>query len=449
MPRETVLVVDDKLEMAETIADGLAAHGYDAVPVASGADALARLEGGGIDAVVTDLRMPDVDGLRVLAASRALDPGRPVVVMTAFGAIDTAVESIRQGAYHYVTKPFKLDELEIFLARALEERRVRAEAAALRYTLGERLSPKGFIGRSAAIQELLAVVERVARTDAPVLLGGETGTGKGLVAHVIHAESARAARAFVRVNCAALPEALLESELFGHVRGAFTGATTDRPGLVGEAHLGTLFLDEIGDLPLALQAKLLHVLEQKSVRPVGAARERPVDVRVIAASNRDLHAEARAGAFREDLLYRLDVVAIEIPPLRQRREDIPYLLAHFLGESRARNPASPVARFATDAIATLVAHAWPGNVRELSHLVERMVVLGRTEEVPRADLPASVQAPAPADLQFGPAVIPVRELQRRYASWALEQCGGHRGQTAQRLGIDAKTLAKWLGPTEE
>ncbi len=441
-----VLLVDDRLEMAEMLADGLADQGYAPVALASGKAALAHLESQPVDVLVTDLRMPDLDGLELLAASRRLDPARPVIVMTAYGAIDTAVESIRQGAFHYLTKPFKLKELVVFLERALEESRVRREAAALRTTLRERFSPAGFVGRSRAMRDVLDLVARVARTDAPVLVTGETGTGKGLVARTLHAESARAGGPFVTVNCAALPEALLESELFGHVKGAFTGATQDRKGLFAEADRGTVFLDEIGDLPLALQAKLLHVLESRAVRPVGASRERPVDVRIVAATHRDLRERLRAGAFREDLLYRLEVIPLHLPPLRDRPEDVPLLVEKFLAEARRRHPASPVERFSREALAALVDHRWPGNVRELAHVVERVVLLAGSAEVALSDLPAAVrQPPAPAGApEFSGEVLPVRELQRRYAAWALEACGGHRGRTAERLGIDPKTLARWL-----
>ncbi len=446
-PRRTrVLVVDDNPEMARMLCDGLA-EDHEGVPCSSGREAIERLAREPFDAVVTDLRMPDADGLEVLAASRAAAPDRPVIVMTAYSAIDTAVESIRRGAHHYLTKPFKVEELRIFLRRALDEVRVRQEARALRGAMRERFSTSGVLGGSKAIQAVLDVVERVAASPVPVLITGETGSGKGLVARAIHAESGRTGPLVV-VNCAALPENLLESELFGHVKGAFTGASSARPGLFAEANHGTIFLDEIGEMALPLQAKLLRVLETGAVRPVGAERELPVDVRVLAASNRDLREGVRDGTFREDLLYRLDVVSIEVPPLRHRREDVLVLAEHFLGEARERHPGSPVRRFSPGAARRLLDHDWPGNVRELQHLVERAVLLGRGEEVPVEDLPPGLGAGAPiaVPLAFRGAVIPIRELQRRYAAWALEQAGGHRGRTAERLGIDAKTLAKWLAP---
>jgi two-component system response regulator HydG len=285
----------------------------------------------------------------------------------------------------------------------------------------------------------------VADTHASVLLTGETGTGKGLVARALHTESRRAAAPLVTVNCAALPESLLESELFGHVKGAFTGAIAARAGLFAEAHGGTLFLDEIGEMTPALQAKLLDVLERGVVRPLGDSRERAVDVRVIAATHRDLRRDVLAGRFREDLFYRLDVVTLEIPPLRARLDDLPRLTENFLQLAVARYPASTVRRVSSEAAARLAGYRFPGNVRELAHLIERGVLLGRSVELQLSDLPASVLSDSPgARVPFHGEIVPVRELQRRYAAWALEQLGGHRTRTAERLGIDAKTLAKWL-----
>jgi two-component system, NtrC family, response regulator HydG len=440
-----ILVVDDNLEMARTLSEGLGDHGYQAVAVSSGAEAIARLEAGGVDAVVTDLRMPNVDGLAVLESSRRLDPVRPVIIMTAFSAIDSAVESIRRGANHYLTKPFKQDELFIFLGRALGEVRLRREAAALKRELGGRLVAKAIVGDSLPIRALRELVARVADAPAPILIQGETGTGKGLVARAIHGESGRATGPFVSVNCAAIPEGLLESELFGYVRGAFTGAAHDRGGLFAEASGGTLFLDEIGEMSPALQAKLLHVIEAASVRPVGGTREIAVDARIVAATNRNLASAVKDGRFREDLLYRLDVVAIALPALRDRREDLPQLAAHLIAELRGRYPASPVERLGAEALAVMGRHAWPGNVRELSHVLERILLLGRNPEIGVDDLPPAVRDPAAADpLEFRGEILPIRELQRRYAAWAITQTGGHRARAAEALGIDVKTLRGWL-----
>jgi two-component system response regulator HydG len=444
-----VIVVDDNFEMARTIAEGLVDRGYDAVAVASGQEALARLRGETVDALVTDLRMPKVDGLELLAESRRLMPERPVIVMTAYSAIDTAIESIRQGASHYLTKPFKQDELVIFLQRALDEARLKRETLALKTALRTRFSAKSIIGHSPAIQAVRERIARVADAPAPVIIFGETGTGKGLVARALHADSQRAGRAFVSVNCAALPEPLLESELFGYVKGAFTGAASDRAGLFAEADGGSLFLDEIAEMPPALQAKLLHVLESGTVRPVGAARQRQVDVRIIAATHRNLGQAVREGTFREDLLYRLDVVSIVVPSLRDRREDIPELLTHFLHESQAKYPQSGVRGFSAKAMAQLRGHVWFGNVRQLAHTVERLVLLGRSSEIDIDEVAEFVaDGEHQSRLDFHGDILPLKEVDRLYAAWALAQTGGHRGKTAEKLGIDPKTLRKWLGDLE-
>jgi len=372
-----------------------------------------------------------------------------VIVMTAFSAVESAIESIRQGAFHYLTKPFKLDELVLFLDRALEDTRLRREAAALRHTLRERFGLANVIGQSEAMRSLVDLVGRVAQASTAVLLTGETGTGKGLIAHAIHAQGARASAPFVAVNCAALPENLLESELFGHVKGAFTGAAANRSGLFADADGGTLFLDEIGEIAPALQAKLLRVLESGTVRPVGANKERAVDVRILAATHRDLHERVASGAFREDLLYRLDVVSIEIPPLRHRQGDIPMLLAHFLERARAKHPESPVRGFSKAALERLLDHRWPGNVRELEHLVERVVLLGRGSEVELEELPRTVGKSSALAPAFQGEILPLRELQRRYAAWAFETAGGKRMLTAEKLDIDIKTLSKLLKSENE
>jgi two-component system response regulator HydG len=443
-----VLVVDDQLAMAEMVADGLAEHGIAADALSSGKEAVARLEAADVALIVTDLRMPDLDGLALLEASRRQDPERPVIVMTAYGAIDSAIEAMRRGAFHYLTKPFKLEELAIVVRRALDQIELRHEATRLREELRAR-GPGELVAESRAMREIVDVVARLAVADAPVLILGETGTGKGLLAETLHARGARAKAPFVAINCAAIPEPLLESELFGHVRGAFTGATADRDGLLVAANGGTLFLDEIGDLAPGLQAKLLHVLERGVVRPLGGSKERAVDVRIVAATNRDLHERAREGLFREDLLYRLDVVSFEVPPLRRRREDLPQLLELFFRRARAKHPSSTVQRIGQDAMRALLEHAWPGNVRELAHVLERVVLLARGPTIGEADLPPSVRGAVQGEARFEGDVVPMRKMQRRYAAWALDRLGGHRGRTAEALGIDPKTLSKLLGPEED
>ena len=440
-----VLVVDDNLEMARTLAESLCDRDYAAVALGSGAAAADYLKSEKVDALVTDLRMPSVDGLDLLALSRSLAPERPVLIMTAFSAVDTAVESIRQGAYHYLTKPFKAEELVLFLRRALDESQIRREAAALKRTLRERFAMERILGSSPAMRNVREIVARVASVPVPVLILGETGTGKSLVAQAIHAESQRASHPLVIVNCAALPENLLESELFGYVKGAFTGAATDRPGLFREADGGTLFLDEIGEMAPGLQAKLLHVIEHGTIRPVGSTKEKEIDVRIIAATHRNLHEAAKNETFRADLLYRLDVLSISMPSLRERREDLAELIAHFFKQSREKYANALPEKLSREAIDCLLAYAWPGNVRELGHVLEKVVLLGRSNVVTLEDLPDNVRHPdRPSVSEFQGDIMPIRDLQRRYAAWALTQLGGHKGQAAEKLGIDAKTLWKWL-----
>ena len=438
-----ILVVDDKLDMAETIADGLVDYGFEAVPVGGGRAAVARLKDERFDALVTDLRMPELDGLELLARSLELAPERPVIVMTAYGAIDTAIESIRRGAAHYLTKPFKLEELAIFLRRAFEHSALRREMVVLREAM-RKGAQAPLIGRSKGMRAVLDTVARVADADAPILILGETGTGKGLFARAIHQSSHRAPRPFVAVNCAALPEPLLESELFGHVRGAFTGATANRAGLFAEASGGTLFLDEIGDMSLGLQAKLLHVIERRKVRAVGASTERDIDVRVVAATHRNLRALVSRGEFREDLLYRLDVVSFELPALRHRREDLGELIDHFFAVARARHARSPAEQLAPDALSQLCDYAWPGNVRELEHVLERAVLLARGPVIAASELPDIVRGRVTGNAIFSGEVRPMRELQRDYAMWACAQNDGNRSRTAEKLDLDRKTLVRLL-----
>jgi len=442
--RPRVLIVDDDRALAETLSEGLADRGYEPITLASSTEAARRIASDDVDAMVTDLRMPGIDGLGLLELSRRAAKERPVIVMTAYSAVDTAIESIRQGAYHYLTKPFKVDELALFLDRALEEARLRRETWVLRRALRDQFAIGHVIGRSDAMRELCDLATRVADATTPVLIVGETGTGKGLFARAVHGEGPRANAPFVTVNCAAVPENLLESELFGHTKGAFTGATGPRKGLFEQASGGTVFLDEIGEMPLALQAKLLDVLERGVVRALGADRERPVDARVIAATHRNLRVRVREGKFREDLLFRLDVVRLEIPPIRQRPEDLPALIAHFLTQAKARHPGSPVQAFGRDALTRLMTHSWPGNARELENAIERVVLLGRTAEVVASDLPAELGVPTGDEPRFEGPVLELEQLDRRYARWALLQLGGRKMLTAEKLGIDRKTLARLL-----
>jgi two-component system, NtrC family, response regulator HydG len=439
--KPTILVVDDHVEMARLLADQLGDAGYVPSVAGGGAEAVELIKKQPFDLVITDLRMESVDGLDVLDAARAADPTTPVLITTAFGAIDTAVQAIKRGAHHYVTKPFQLDEVLVYVARALDERRVREENRTLRRWAGERSGFGALIGNSAPMRELYRMLERIAQSQAPVLVRGESGVGKELVARALHFEGPRRSAAFVAVNCTALPESLLESELFGHVRGAFTGATTARRGLFLEADGGTLLLDEIGDMPPPLQAKLLRVLEEGEIRPVGADLVRKVDVRLVAATHQDLEERVRSGAFRNDLYYRLNVVPVQVPPLRDRCEDVPLLAEHFLAQARARNPASVVQSFEPAALATLARWSWPGNARELENLIERLVIIGFDEIVQAADVKALL--PSVGDTPLDEAkrtMVSLKQLEREYITWVVAQCGGNKTRAAELLGIDVSTI---------
>jgi two-component system, NtrC family, response regulator HydG len=441
MRKGRVIVIDDALEMANAIVEYLQRHGFEAEAVDGGEAGLKRFKAAPADVVLTDLRMKGLDGMDVLQGVREIDPDVPVVIMTAFGAVDSAVEALRRGAYHYVTKPFKLDVVRVLLERAMSERSVRVENEGLRRTVREVLTGGTLIGRSAGIQAVTDLIRRVAATAVPVLVLGETGTGKELVARAIHAESSRRASPFVAVNCAAVPEALLESEIFGHVRGAFTGATQTRRGLFIEANGGTLLLDEIGDMPLPLQAKLLRVLETGEVRSVGSDAARATDVRIVAATHRDLPAHVRAGKFRQDLYFRLNVVPIAIPALRERREDVPLLLEHFLHKSRERFPRAPAMTFAPDALKILVDYSWPGNVRQLENLVDRCVITGDAAEIGAGEIRSALGEWDPDDpLQTGGEMLPLHAIEKRYIAWVLEKVGGNKTRAAEILQIDPSTI---------
>src|SRR5262252_1489325 len=380
MADEKVLVVDDEVGMLTLLRNYLTREGYEAHTAPSGETALQFLEEHDFDVVLTDLRMGGMDGLTLVREIHATRPETPVVLMTAFGGIDIAVEAIKAGAYHFVAKPVKLPEVGALLRKALTERELRRENRDLRQAVEARYSFGHLLGKSAVMQRLFGLLERLAASSSTVLIQGESGTGKELVARALHYHSARRRHPFVPVNCAALPEGLLESELFGHAKGAFTGAQITRRGLFLEASRGTLFLDEIGDMPLDMQAKLLRVLEQRQIRPVGSDREVAIDVRVIAATNRDLENAVRQGTFREDLYYRLHVMVVHIPPLRVHREDVALLADTFLQRYAAANHLEP-RHLTPQALRCLEHYDWPGNVRELSHVIERAVTLSTSTRI--------------------------------------------------------------------
>ena len=450
-----ILVVEDDGELREFLVEVLNTAGHITAGYPSADSALRAIaEDAPADVVVTDLIMPGMPGAELLRALRRQRPELNVIVMTAFGSIDSAVELVRAGAYDYLTKPIATQELLLAVGHALDQSRLRREVARLgRSAMAAGLS--GFLGASQAMQDLLALVLRAAQSRHPVLITGESGTGKELVARAIHQASGHGA--FVAVNCGALPEQLLESELFGHEKGAFSGADRAKPGLFETADGGVLLLDEIADLPLALQPKLLRALENGEVRRVGATESRNLDVRVIAATNRDLDTEVHAGRFREDLFYRLNVLHISTPPLRERAADIPLLAEHFLhtdrvegkrgdAEQNAVNLQRP-RRISPEAMALLTTYPWPGNVRELRNAIQRAAVVATGEEVRPEDLPARIREASRAAPLVGESAdraLPLRDVERLYILEVLRQAGGNKSRAAELLGLDRKTLYRKL-----
>jgi DNA-binding NtrC family response regulator len=436
---ERILLAEDDRELRAFLTELLSDAGYEVAAFATADPAVRELAAGApADLVVTDLIMPGRRGQDLLRETRTARPELNVIVITAFGSIDSAIELVKEGAYDYLTKPFGTDEFLHTVERALAESRVRREAVALARTAAT--PPAGFIGASRPMQEVYRLIERAARSPHTVLVTGESGTGKELVARALHAASGRAA--FVAVNCAAFPENLLESELFGHEKGAFTGAIREKPGLFEAAHRGSLFLDEIAELPAALQPKLLRALEHGEIRRVGATRPRSVDVRLVAATNRELEQEVRDGRFREDLFWRLNVLHIHLPPLRERTADIPPIVHHFL----AGRPIT------AEALGLLSAYPWPGNVRELRNAIERATTLATLDEIRPADLPPRIQdagrtAGLVADATRRQATL--RDLEREYILEILRQVGGNKSRAADILGLDRKTLYRKLDEYRE
>jgi DNA-binding NtrC family response regulator len=449
MERPRVLVVDDKEAIRNLLARILGETcAVETAP--DGARAIALVAGDPYDAIVTDLRMPGADGFEVLRAAKARAPETEVVMMTAYATVQDAVEAMRQGAFDYLAKPFDPDDAALVVARALERRRARG-APGVPAPRGP-FAFGGLVGRSAAMAEVSRLLEQAAKLDITVLLTGETGTGKELAARAIHAHGARRERRFVPVNCGALPADLVESELFGHARGAFTGAAADKAGLFEEARGGTLFLDEIGELPLPVQVKLNRALQEREIRRVGDVRPVPVDVRVVAATHRDLKAEAQAGRFREDLYYRLAVFPVRLPPLRDRREDVPELAAHFLAK-HGRALRRTLDGFEPEALRALAGYPWPGNVRELENAVARAVALAEGARVAVRDLPPDVtggQAGSiPADLltrlPYREAVDLARDrVSREYLSALLAEFDGNVTRAAERAGVERESLHRLL-----
>jgi DNA-binding NtrC family response regulator len=445
---ERILVVDDEENMVHFLTKLLRGGGFEVEAARTGEEALARLRAGSFELVLTDLRLPDGDGIDVLKAARELHPETVVVLITAYGTIGSAIEAMRAGAYDYVTKPFRAGEILQVVEKALERVRLRREVARLRQAIERRFGLANLVGKSPAMQEVYTQVEKVAGARGTVLIQGESGTGKELVAKAIHFNSPRKAGPFVVIDCAAIPETLQESELFGHEKGAFTGAVASRKGLFEQADGGTLFLDEVAELAPGLQAKLLRALQDGEIRRVGATRTSRADVRVIAATNRDLAAEVQEGSFREDLYFRLNVFPIFLPPLRARLEDLPLLAAYFLDRIAGAAGTSPK-RLSPEALRAMMAYPWPGNVRELEHALERAALLSEEEVLTPRDLPPEVTAPrdeltvalAGAPLGFKDALAQVvREAETRLIRRALLQAGGNRSEAARLLGLSRRTL---------
>ena len=453
MPEKKIhlLLVEDVDTLREATAEHLEEHGYQVTQAASGEAALEHLAGFAFDIVVTDLRLPGIDGTQLIETAVQQYPDLIGIVVTGYGTIKDAVEAIRRGARDFITKPFQFAHLRHVLESAIEQRRLQSENAYLRSQLEDRYRFEGIVGRSAPMRQLFTLLETVAATSSTVLVTGETGTGKELVAKAIHHNSPRRRERFVALNCGAIPETLLEAELFGHVRGAFTGAVANRQGRLEQAHKGTLLLDEVGTMSAGLQAKLLRVLQEREFERIGDGRSVRIDVRVIAATNSDITKMVRDGAFREDLFYRLNVLPIHLPPLRERREDIPLLVHAFLQKmGSSLVPPRPEVVFSQEALRRMMAFDWPGNIRQLENVVERSLALtpGRTQ-LDVADLPHEIVAGA--DQHLASAALPdggvdlqrrLQEVERAIIRQALEQSGGNKHQAARLLNVKRTTLVE-------
>jgi DNA-binding NtrC family response regulator len=445
-----ILVVDDDADMRELAHDMLKDRGHQVSTAGSGEEALKLLAEEDYAVVLTDLRMKGMQGLELLAQIKRDHPDINVVLMTAFGTVETAVEAMKHGASDYLTKPVKKDELIRVVERVIREAALRREVNRLRREVHKEYSFHQILGKSKAIQAVFDLIRRVADSPTNVLITGESGTGKELVAKAIHYNSGRKEAPFIPVNCAAIPEQLLESELFGHMRGAFTDAKADKRGLFEEAQKGTLFLDEISELPLMLQAKLLRAIQEKEIRRVGATKPISVDVRIMAATNLNLAEEVKNKRFREDLYYRLNVIELKLPPLRDRREDIPLLVDAFLKKCSGGS-GKPVKGVSEAALAMLIDYSWPGNVRELENVIERAVTLSRGDKVSPDDLPPVVQGARGDRRVLDEAAeksLPLHEIEKEYIKKILEKTGGNKYQAAHALGIDRKTLYRKLAEIE-
>jgi len=443
--KPNLMVVDD-LDSARQMVKRVLGRSYAVFDFASVAEALPALDRAPFDAIVTDLRMPGIDGIEGLHRFKAKVPEIPVILVTAFATVETAVEAMKAGAFDYLTKPFEPEELEIVVQRAVEHGRLRRENAQLRSALSGEFSVRGIVGKSQAMKDVVSMLERIAPSNVPILIEGASGTGKDLLARAAHAMSSRASGPYVALNMSAIPENLAESELFGHEKGAFTGAEQTRPGFFAEAEGGTLFLDEIGLLPPSLQPKLLRVLQDGEYIPVGSRKARKSDVRIVAATNEDLQRSVREGKFREDLWFRLRVVPLRLPPLRERKEDVPLLVEHLVRKHALRLARPPLLPDA-DAMKALLDHAWPGNIRELEHAIERGLLLARGDVITLADLPPEL-SPAAQETASGGAEGRYRRArdlwERKYFEDLLREASGSAAKAAELAGIHRSTLYEKL-----
>ncbi len=444
MSRGTVLVVDDEPKQLDILRTILASEGYDAETCLSGEEALRILQTTPPQVLLTDLKMPGMSGIALLEEAQKEAPGCSAIVMTAHGAVDTAVEAMKKGAFDYLTKPLERDRLLLVLERAMETVRLRGENRNLRAQLRDRFHLENIIGQHGSMVDVFRLVQKVAPSSATVLIYGESGTGKELIARALHYNSPRAARPFLAVNCSAIPEPLLESELFGHEKGSFTGAVARKPGLFEQAHLGTLLLDEVGELPLSMQAKILRAIQEKEIRRVGGNASIVTDVRIVAATNKDLAREMKEGRFREDLYYRLNVLPIFLPPLRERATDIPRLAEHFV-ERFARAAGKKALRMPPPTLALLMAYRWPGNVRQLESVLERATLLAEGEEIGPDLLPPEVRENVSPPLSGLSVEIPdegisLESLERELLEKAVRKAGGTLTRAARLLGISYRTL---------
>jgi two-component system response regulator HydG len=446
MPRR-VLIVDDDQAMCELLEADLGDRRFSTETRQSAPEALALLAEQDVDVVLTDLNMKGMSGIELCRRVAESRPDVPVVVITAFGSIETAVAAIRAGAYDYITKPVDSEALTLALERAIEHHALRQEVRRLRRAVDASSRFEDLVGQSEAMRKVYDLLARVADADASVLITGESGTGKEVVARALHARSKRKGGPYVAVNCAAVPETLLESELFGHVKGAFTDAKTARTGLFVQASGGTIFLDEIGELPLGMQPKLLRALQERAVRPVGGSAEVPFDARIVAATNRDLETAIEERRFREDLYYRINVIHVDLPPLRARGTDVLLLAQRFL-EGSASRAGKSVTGISPPAAEKLLGYAWPGNVRELQNAVERAVALTRYEQITVDDLPEKIREHRPSHVLVAAddpsELVPLEEVERRYVLRVLEAAGGNKTLAAKILGLDRKTLHRKL-----